>query len=116
MKNLKIHNRFTAELPADPNEINETRQVLNTLFSYVKPTTPSEPKLIHASEEVAQMIGISADEIQTEEFLNVFSGKEILNVQTTVIEKNESWENIPVSQSLTDVTMLQFSEGNGNEI
>jgi serine/tyrosine/threonine adenylyltransferase len=78
MKNLKIHNRFTAELPADPNEINETRQVLNTLFSYVKPSTPSEPKLIHASEEVAELVGISADEIQTETFLNVFSGKEIL--------------------------------------
>jgi len=78
MKHLKIHNRFTTELPADPNETNETRQVLNTLFSYVKPTTPTEPKLIHASEEVAELVGISADEIQSEEFVNVFSGKEIL--------------------------------------
>lgn len=78
MKHLKIHNRFTTELPADPNKTNETRQVLNTLFSYVKPTTPTEPKLIHASEEVAELIGISADEIKTEEFLNIFSGKEIL--------------------------------------
>lgn len=78
MKHLKINNRFTAELPADPNETNEVRQVLNTLFSYVKPAIPSEPKLIHASEEVAELVGISADEIQTESFLNVFSGKEIL--------------------------------------
>ncbi|GGF15267.1 protein adenylyltransferase SelO [Flavobacterium limi] len=78
MKHLKIHNRFTTELPADPNETNETRQVLNTLFSYVKPTTPSDPKLIHASKEVAELVGISADEIKSEEFVNVFSGKEIL--------------------------------------
>ncbi|TDP02926.1 protein adenylyltransferase SelO [Flavobacterium sp. 245] len=78
MKNLKINNRFTAELPADPDITNEVRQVKNTLFSYVNPTIPSNPKLIHASEEVASLIGILKEEIQSEEFLNAFSGKEIL--------------------------------------
>ncbi|PWB21564.1 protein adenylyltransferase SelO [Flavobacterium sp. HTF] len=78
MKNLKINNRFTAELPADPNETNEVRQVSNALFSYVNPTKPSNPVLIHASESVAELVGISKDEIQSESFLNVFSGKEIL--------------------------------------
>jgi len=78
MKNLKINNRFTAELPADPDETNEIRQVKNALFSYVNPTKPTEPKLIHASEEVAELVGISVDEIQSEAFLNAFSGKEIL--------------------------------------
>ncbi|MDR7210372.1 protein adenylyltransferase SelO family protein [Flavobacterium piscis] len=79
MKNLKTHNRFTAELPADLIETNEVRQVSNALFSYVNPTKPSNPKLIHASEEVAELVGISTDEIQSEEFLNIFSGKEILS-------------------------------------
>jgi uncharacterized protein YdiU (UPF0061 family) len=78
MKNLKINNRFTAELPADPNETNEIRQVKNALFSYVNPAKPTEPKLIHASEEVAELVGISADVIQSGAFLNAFSGKEIL--------------------------------------
>lgn len=78
MKNLKIKNRFTAELPADPDLTNEIRQVKDTLFSYVNPVKPSNPKLIHASQEVAELVGISKDEIQSEEFLNVFSGKEIL--------------------------------------
>ncbi|KFF04661.1 protein adenylyltransferase SelO [Flavobacterium reichenbachii] len=78
MKNLKIKNRFTAELPADPNETNEIRQVSNALFSYVNPEKPSNPKLIHASEDVAELVGISKDEIQSEAFLNVFSGKDIL--------------------------------------
>lgn len=78
MKNLKINNRFTAELPADPNETNEIRQVSNAVFSYVNPTKPSNPKLIHASKEVAELVGISAEEIQSESFLNAFSGKEIL--------------------------------------
>ena len=79
MKNLKINNRFTAELPADPDETNEIRQIKNALFSYVNPTKPSNPRLIHASEEVAALIGIAADEIHSETFLNVFSGKEILS-------------------------------------
>lgn len=78
MKNLKINNRFTAELPADPNEENEIRQVSNAVFSYVNPTKPSNPTLIHASKEVAELVGISPDEIQSETFLNAFSGKEIL--------------------------------------
>lgn len=78
MKNLKINNRFIAELPADPDLTNEVRQVKNTLFSYVNPTKPSNPKLIHASEEVAELIGISQEETKSEDFLNVFSGKEIL--------------------------------------
>ncbi|KAF2337158.1 protein adenylyltransferase SelO [Flavobacterium daemonense] len=78
MKNLKINNRFTAELPADPETTNEVRQVKNTLFSYVNPTVPSNPKLIHVSEDVASLVGISKEEIQSEEFLNVFSGKETL--------------------------------------
>ena len=78
MKNLKINNRFTAELPADPNEENETRQVSNAVFSYVDPTKPSNPKLVHASKEVAELVGIPVNEIQSEAFLNIFSGKEIL--------------------------------------
>ncbi len=78
MKNLKIKNRFTAELPADPEVKNEIRQVKNTVFSFVDPTKPGNPKLIHASEEVAEMVGISKKEIKSEAFLNVFSGKEIL--------------------------------------
>jgi uncharacterized protein YdiU (UPF0061 family) len=78
MKNLKIQNRFTAELPADPKETNEVRQVSNVLFSYVDPTKTAQPKLIHASESVAEMVGILAEEIGSKSFLNVFSGNEIL--------------------------------------
>lgn len=78
MKHLQLHNRFTSELPADSSQTNEIRQVSNALFSYVNPVKPSAPKLLHASKEVAEMVGIHADEIQSEAFLNVFSGKEIL--------------------------------------
>lgn len=76
--NLKINNRFSTELPADPNETNETRQVENACFSYVTPRIPYSPLLIHCSTEVATMLEISQEEIKSELFTNVFSGKELL--------------------------------------
>ncbi len=74
----KINNTFTEELPADLIENNETRQVVEAAFSYVKPVKPKNPKLIHVSNEVAESVGISKEETQSEEFLNVFSGNSVL--------------------------------------
>jgi len=74
---LNIQNNFTTELPADPSNINVPRQVEQACFSYVNPKKPSNPSLIHASEEVANLIGLSQEDIQSEDFLNVFSGKTI---------------------------------------
>jgi hypothetical protein len=50
---VKINNRFSEELPADADETNVTRQVKNACFSYVTPQIPSNPKVVHFSEEVA---------------------------------------------------------------
>jgi uncharacterized protein YdiU (UPF0061 family) len=75
---LKINNQFSSQLPADNTETNETRQVLKACFSYVTPRVPSNPKLIHVSIEVANLIGITNEETQSEEFLEVFSGKKAL--------------------------------------
>lgn len=74
----KINNIFTHELPADLIESNETRQVVNAAFSYVNPLKPSNPKLIHASKEVAESVGINADELKSDEFLHIFSGNTLL--------------------------------------
>jgi len=76
---LKINNQFSSELPADSNQTNETRQVLNACFSYVTPRVPSNPKLIHVSKEVADLIGITIEDTQSEDFLEVFSGKKLLS-------------------------------------
>ncbi len=76
---LNIQNKFTAELPADSDESNTTRQVHNACFSYITPRIPSNPKLLHVANDVAQLVGISYEETQSEEFLNLFSGKKILN-------------------------------------
>lgn len=76
--NLIINNHFSNELPADALETSETRQVFETAFSYVNPTKSSNPKLVHASKEVATSVGITPEELNSEEFLNVFSGNKIL--------------------------------------
>ncbi|MEZ4853783.1 YdiU family protein [Flavobacterium sp.] len=75
--NLPIQNRFITELPSDKNTTNEVRQVHGACFSFVNPTIPKKPKLIHTSIEVASLLGISKDDLLSDEFLNVFSGKTI---------------------------------------
>lgn len=74
---LHIQNNFTTELPADPNDINVPRQVEQACFSYVLPKQPSNPSLIHASQEVANFLGISQEDIFSEDFLNIFSGNTV---------------------------------------
>lgn len=74
---FNIQNLFTNELPADPEEQNFVRQVEQSCFSYVNPAIPKNPKLIHVSEEVAQLIGINKEITLSNDFLEVFSGKKI---------------------------------------
>ena len=71
------YNRFTSELSADVDETNEIRKVFNAIYSKVTPTIPSAPKKIHIADEVAHLLGFTAEETQSESFLNVFSGKEV---------------------------------------
>ena len=75
---LAINNTFYKELPADAVIENTRGQVTEACFSYVKPTKTNNPFLIHASKEVAHLIGISEEEITSKQFLNVFTGNEIL--------------------------------------
>lgn len=69
---------FTIELPADPLASNERRQVKGACFSYVTPRIPSNPSLIHASAKTAELIGVTEEDLASQAFLNVFSGKEVL--------------------------------------
>ena len=74
---LNINNTFTDALPADSDLTNSIRQVKNTAFSYVKPIQPKLPSLIHASKEVAELLGILKQDLSSELFLNTFSGVDI---------------------------------------
>ncbi len=75
---LTIQDHFNRELPADPNLANTRRQVFKACYSYVTPRKPSAPELIHVSEEMADLLGITAEDIQSGPFLHTFSGKTVL--------------------------------------
>ncbi len=71
---LNISDTFNKELPSDSNTENTRRQVFEATHSYVTPKTPSNPKLIHASKEMARAIGLEEKDIESKEFLETFSG------------------------------------------
>ncbi|MCL4140706.1 UNVERIFIED_CONTAM: hypothetical protein GTU68_052735, partial [Idotea baltica] len=62
----------------DPIVENGERQVKGACFSYVEPATPAAPRLVHASPEVADLIGLNAEEVNSEDFLKVFTGAELI--------------------------------------
>ena len=78
MLDLHISDTFSKELPADKNTNNTRRQVEDACFSYVTPRIPSKPSLVHASTGMAEALGLSEDSIHSQDFLNLFSGKELL--------------------------------------
>ncbi|MEM9919497.1 MAG: YdiU family protein [Bacteroidota bacterium] len=79
---LNIQDKFNKELPADPNETNARRQVFKACFSKATPRIPSNPVLVHATKEVAHAIGLTEADLQSEAFLEVFSGKTVLKDTT----------------------------------
>lgn len=74
---LNIQNSFINELPADSNTENQVRKVFEAVFSFVNPTEPSNPKILHTNVDLATDIGFSVSDLTSSAFLNVFSGKEI---------------------------------------
>lgn len=75
---LNIKDRFNRELPADPIVENTRRQVKEACFSYVTPKVPSAPRLIHKSSEMVENLGLSLDESNSIDFLNLVTGTQVL--------------------------------------
>ena len=73
---MKVINTFTEQLPGDKNKINQARQVHEACYSFVFPKPPSNPKLIHFSKEVLEVIGLKG--ISEEELTNFVSGTSII--------------------------------------
>ncbi len=76
---LAFDNRFTEDLPADPVDLNRPRPVTGAAYSRVQPTPVSDPELVAHSAEVASAIGLSADEVASAAFAEVFSGNAVLD-------------------------------------
>lgn len=92
---LQFDNRFVRDLPGEPvtepvdstnpdastnpaASRNLSRKVLGACHSPAWPVHPSDPKLLAHATDVAQMLGIQPDEIQSDWFLDAFSGRKLL--------------------------------------
>ena len=79
---LRFTNRFTEELPADPDTGNTPRQVQGAAFSRVSPSQVAAPALLAHSPEVATLIGLPAalwpdDAAAGDDFAQVFAGNRL---------------------------------------
>jgi uncharacterized protein YdiU (UPF0061 family) len=78
LASLTFDNRFTRELPADPETINRRRQVTGACYSRVYPARVTAPQLVAYSQEAAALLGLSVEACESREFVQVFSGNELL--------------------------------------
>ena len=76
LSGLSFDNRFTRELPGDPETSNSRRQVRDAAFSRVLPTPVAKPTLAAYSAEVAELIGLT--DVHAEELAKVLGGNEVL--------------------------------------
>ena len=74
---LNLSDTFNKQLPADTDTSNIRRQVFGAAYSYVTPRVPSHPKLLHVTVEVAELIGLSKEDIASTEFLELVSGSKV---------------------------------------
>lgn len=74
LETLAFDDRFTRELPADPDETNRPRQVREACYSRVQPYPVANPQLVAHAKEVARLIGMPDDAHRSEDFAAVFAG------------------------------------------
>ncbi|MDO7667356.1 MAG: protein adenylyltransferase SelO family protein, partial [Pseudomonadota bacterium] len=75
---LTFDNRFVEGLPADNETDNHRRQVSSACYSFVNPTVVAAPKLVAFSSEVAELLNLSDEDCQSENFTQVFAGNQLL--------------------------------------
>ncbi|GAA4238707.1 YdiU family protein [Postechiella marina] len=74
---LNIKDTFNTQLPADTVIENTRRQVKNACFSFVKPKQTAKPELLHVSPEMLKALGLTPENAEETEFLNVFTGNTV---------------------------------------
>jgi serine/tyrosine/threonine adenylyltransferase len=79
LEELTLDNRFTRELPADPETRNVRRQVYGACYSRVRPTPVRAPRLLAYSPEVARLLDLDFDPFATPDFAEVFGGNRLLD-------------------------------------
>lgn len=79
LQNLTFTNRFSEQLPADPNSENRRRQVAAACYSDVLPTPVAAPELVAYSPDVANLLDLSPETCLSPEFAQVFAGNQQLS-------------------------------------
>ena len=74
---LTFDNRFIRELPADPDTVNKRRQVIGACYSRVLPTPVAKPRLVAYSKEVAELLNLTTEVCESEDFIQVFAGNRL---------------------------------------
>jgi uncharacterized protein YdiU (UPF0061 family) len=72
--NFNFDNQFSAQLPVDTEEHIFPRQVHSSAFSRAIPKQTAKPQLIASSLDVASLIGLNTEQLQSDEFLQLFTG------------------------------------------
>jgi len=75
---LNIQDTFNKKLPADPDRNNNRRQVFKSCYSFVKPKIPSNPKVLHVATDVADFLGLTEEDLLSQEFLEIFTGAQVI--------------------------------------
>ncbi len=83
MHTHQFDNRFINELPADKETQQFTRQVSNALWSQVYTAPAANPTMLAYAPEVADMLGFSSDEMQSDAMLAALSGNSLLEGMQT---------------------------------
>jgi uncharacterized protein YdiU (UPF0061 family) len=75
---LTFDNAFTTQLPGDADSRPIPRQVLGAAWSPAAPTPVSAPRLLAYSREMADVLGLSPADVESDAFASVFGGNALL--------------------------------------
>jgi uncharacterized protein YdiU (UPF0061 family) len=75
---LTFDNRLLRETPGDSDTRNFPRQVAGALWTEVTPTPVAAPRLVAYSREMAEVLGLSDDEIRSPEWVAALAGNALL--------------------------------------
>ena len=78
LQHLDFSHRLTDQLPADPVLENSCRSVENAVYSWVTPTSTTQPSLINLNENFATELGFSEQDCASDLFTNVMTGNDLL--------------------------------------
>ncbi len=77
IQQLNFDNRFTRELPGDPEQENYRRRVKSACYSFVEPTPVKKPSLLAYSEDMLSQLNLDASSVEHQDFVQIFAGNQL---------------------------------------